>query len=112
MRNGIIIFILLLFCKTPDVFSLEPDEILIIANSDIAESVRLARYYCSQRLVPKKNILALALGKSLDYEISRDDYNKKIAEPIRKNFLTPNFSKQGACLQLTGCRKSWRQRND
>jgi uncharacterized protein (TIGR03790 family) len=102
MRNGIIILILLLFCRAPDVYSLEPNEILIIANGDVAQSVQLAKYYCSQRLVPKKNILALALGRSLDNEISRDDYNKKIAEPIRKKLLDPEFFKIRCLLTTYG----------
>ena len=65
-------------------YALEPNEILVIANSDVAESVRLAQYYCAKRKVPRDNILALPLTTS--ETISRDDYEKQLAEPIRKNY--------------------------
>ena len=43
-------------------FALAPGQILIIANSDVKESVLLAEYYCQKRQVSKANILALLLG--------------------------------------------------
>jgi uncharacterized protein (TIGR03790 family) len=64
--------------------------------------VQLAKYYRSRRLVPRKNILALALGKTLDNEISRDDYNKKIAEPIRQKLLDLEFFKIKCLLTTYG----------
>jgi uncharacterized protein (TIGR03790 family) len=97
-----VIFILFFLCTIATAYPLEPDEILIIANNDVAQSVQLARYYCSQRLVPKKNILTLPLGKTLDNEISRDDYNKKIAEPVRQKLLDPEFFKIRCLLTTYG----------
>ncbi|MHC4572291.1 MAG: TIGR03790 family protein [Planctomycetota bacterium] len=65
-------------------FALQPDEILVIANRDVAASVKIAQYYCAKRNVPVDNLLALPLGTSLSYTITRDDYEKKLAGPIRK----------------------------
>ena len=101
MKSGLI-FILFFLSAIAPAYPLEPDEILIIANGDIAQSVQLARYYCSQRLAPKENILTLQLGKRLDNEISRDDYNKKIAEPIRRKLLDPEFFKIKCLLTTYG----------
>ena len=64
--------------------ALEPDEILVIANSDVAASMQIAQYYCAKREVPVDNILALHLGASLSDTITREDYEKKLVEPIRK----------------------------
>jgi uncharacterized protein (TIGR03790 family) len=100
MKTGIIFISFFLF--TAAAFPLEPDEILIIANSDSAQSVQLAKYYCKERLVPKENILTLSLGKNLDYEISRDDYNKKIVEPVRNKLLDPQFFKIRCLLTTYG----------
>ena len=63
---------------------LEPNEILVIVNGDIPESVELGRYYCRQRNVSQENILSLSLGDKLSDTISRDEYDKRIARPIRK----------------------------
>jgi len=81
--------------------ALEPDEILIIANADIPASVRIAEYYCIRREVPAGNILALPLGTSLDVTINRDDYEKKLAEPIRKKLSTSEFGGKIRCLLTT-----------
>ena len=80
------------------VSALEPHEILVIANKDIAESGRIARYYCRKRAVPQENIFELPLGTSLRDTISRDDYEKQLAEPIRKEFLTHERLGKIKCL--------------
>lgn len=81
--------------------ALEPDEILIIANKDSAESMRIARYYCNKRGVPNKNILALPLGTRLNDTISRKDYEKLLAEPIRKKFSDDDLLGKIKCLLTT-----------
>jgi uncharacterized protein (TIGR03790 family) len=93
------ILLALFCCGTAS--ALEPDEILIIANKDSAESMRIARYYCSKRGVPDKNILALPLGTYLNDTISRDDYEKQLAEPIRKRLLAPELLGTIRCLLTT-----------
>jgi hypothetical protein len=45
-------------------YALEPNEILVIANSEVPASVRIAEYYCAKRRVPGRNVLALPLGKA------------------------------------------------
>jgi uncharacterized protein (TIGR03790 family) len=87
-RTGVVILVILLGCGIG--FALEPDEILVIANRDVAASGRIARYYCKKRAVPDENILSLSLGKSLNDAISREDYEKRLAEPIRKELSTRN----------------------
>ena len=83
-------------------YTLESNQILIIANKDIKESVGLAKYYCVKRNVPADNIILLSLGKSLEDEISRDDYNRKIAEPVRSKLLEPEFFKTKCLLTTYG----------
>jgi uncharacterized protein (TIGR03790 family) len=81
IRNTATLLVLLL-CVT--VAAIEPNEILVIVNKDIEQSVELGRYYCRQRNVPEENIMALSLGKTLENTITRDAYDKRIAEPVRK----------------------------
>ena len=80
-------------------YALEPDEILVIANSDVAASVRIAQYYCAKRKVPKDNILALPLTTS--ETITRDEYEKQLAEPIRKKLSSTEFVGKIRCLLTT-----------
>jgi uncharacterized protein (TIGR03790 family) len=101
MRMRLVIFCLMLSAMAAATYGLEPNEILIIANSDIKESVKLAEYYCAKRGVPKNNIFALALGKSLDDKISRSDYEKKLAKPIYDKLNSPEFFGKIRCLLTT-----------
>jgi len=87
-------------CCAP-AFALEPEEILVIANSDIGASVRIAQYYCTKRGVPPDNILALPLGANLSDTITRDDYEKQLAEPIRKKLSSYEFAAEIKCLLTT-----------
>ncbi|MHC4482451.1 MAG: TIGR03790 family protein [Planctomycetota bacterium] len=94
--------VILLIIVCPQVaFALKPDEILVIANSGVTESVRIAEYYCARRKVPRANIFSLSLGRSLSDVIDRDDYEKNLAEPIRKKLSSPEFSEKIKCLLTT-----------
>ena len=93
--------ILLTIVSLGSAFALEPDEILVIANKDIPASERIARYYCQKRRVPKDNILLLPLGADLHEQISRESYDKQLAEPIRERLLTHDGAGEIKCLLTT-----------
>ncbi len=81
--------------------ALEPDDILVVANSNNAASVRLARYYCEKRGVPSGRIIPVALGTSLRDSISRSDYERRLARPIRRIFATREDMAHIKCLVTT-----------
>ena len=95
-RTSTAILFVFIYCQTSS--ALEPNEILIIANKDISESIQVAQYYCEKRNVPAENILELSLGTSLKGNINRDQYEKQIAEPIRKNFFERKLLGKIKCL--------------
>jgi len=99
IRQAIIIW--LFFSTAGPVYGLQPDEILVIANSDITTSVQIAQYYCAKRKVPTSNIIVLPLGSSLSDTISRDGYEKQLAEPIRKKLSGSEFAGKIRCLLTT-----------
>jgi uncharacterized protein (TIGR03790 family) len=101
LRQLIIGWLLVYILCCAPVFALEPDEILVIANSDIGASVQLAQYYCEKRGVPAGNILALPLGATLNDTIARDDFEKQLAEPIRKKLSDYDFAVKIKCLLTT-----------
>ena len=63
MRIRIKLVFLLSVIFTQASLALEPKQILVIANSEIPESERIAQYYCQQRAVPADNLIELSLGK-------------------------------------------------
>jgi len=101
MSAKIIAMILLVAVPFNAAPALEPDEILLIANSDNAASMRLARYYCQKRQVPGENILTVSLGAELKDTIGRSDYEKWLAGPIREKLLDLQFAGKIRCLLPT-----------
>ena len=91
LTRAVLIFILTSFLSQIS-SALQPDEILIIVNSDISESVEIAKYYCKKRVVPKSNILKLSLGAELKDTITRKDYQEKLAQPLRKKIAEREFA--------------------
>ncbi|MGB3223409.1 MAG: TIGR03790 family protein [Desulforhopalus sp.] len=68
------IFIFLFVVSIPiPVFSLEPDEILVVANPKMEGSVALARYYMEHRLIPQSHFLPLSL--TTEETMSRTEYD-------------------------------------
>jgi len=96
-----VVILLITFLQGSPVLALQPDEILIVANSDIAESVALAEYYCAKRKIPTGNILALPLGAALADTISRDGYQSRLAEPVRQELTRRRFVGPIRCLLTT-----------
>lgn len=92
------ISILLICLSAGFVYALEPSQILIIANSDINESVKLAKYYCVKRGVPSENILKIPLGQSLAEEISRQQYDNTLAAAVKNEFQKKRLPGEITCL--------------
>ncbi|MHC4580353.1 MAG: TIGR03790 family protein [Planctomycetota bacterium] len=90
--------ILLVVIRCGMASALEPGEILIIANGDVPESGRIARYYCDRRGVPRENIFRLSLGARLSDTIGRKDYDTQLAQPIRSKFLEDKLLGKIKCL--------------
>ncbi len=101
MKTKTIILVCLTALTCSRAFALEPDEILVIANSSTPASVRIAEDYCAKRNVPKDNILALPLGASLNDSITRLNYEKLLAEPVRRKLSEPAFIGRIRCLLTT-----------
>jgi len=99
VRTEAVILLILVCCGAG--YALEPNEIMVIANSDIAESVEIAQYYCAKRDVPADNIFTLSLETGPNDTITRDNYEKQLAEPIRKKLSGPEFISKIRCLLTT-----------
>jgi len=87
-------------CTTP-LGALEPNEILVIANVDFPPSLRLARYYCQKRGLPSGYVVPVRLGATLGGTISRADYERRLARPLRQIFSTRDDMRNIKCLVTT-----------
>lgn len=61
--------------------ALEPADVWLIVNKNVPESRAVADHYIAKRRVPRGNVVVLDLPK--DETISRADYDRKLAEPLR-----------------------------
>lgn len=61
---------------------------LVVFNENDRDSVDLARFYAEKRGIPKEQVIGLKCPKI--EEISREEYDRTIAEPLRRAF-TANF---------------------
>ncbi len=59
-----------------------PNDVYILANQAMPESIRVAEQYCKLREVPTDHIITLTLPKGED--INRDDYNQLLRNPLRE----------------------------
>ena len=83
-KNVGLIFLVLFSLFPVQAIALSPDEVLVIANRFVPESVDLARYYMDKRGIPKENLIKITTTEK--ETCSREIYNNEIAEPVR-NFL-------------------------
>jgi uncharacterized protein (TIGR03790 family) len=66
-------------------YALTPPEILVLVNKDAGISSDVARMYLQLRKIPPENVLRLSLGNNRD--VSREQYRKQIAPPLKKFLL-------------------------
>ncbi len=76
--------------------ALEPHEILVLANRNVATSIELAEYYMEKRGLPEENIIKLAITDK--EQCSRADYDTKVVAPLRKHFKENDASRRIRCL--------------
>jgi uncharacterized protein (TIGR03790 family) len=67
-----------------------PDDVVIIANNTMLESMSLAGYYAKKRGISQENIIGISTSKS--ESITREDFNKTILFPLKQKFeSTPHL---------------------
>jgi uncharacterized protein (TIGR03790 family) len=62
---------------------------IVIYNKAVPDSVSLAKFYAQQRSIARDHVIGLTC--STEEEISRDDYDTTIAEPLREIFKSRNW---------------------
>lgn len=90
------IFILMVWVDVG--LALQPNQILVVANKNAARSVGLAEYYLQKRDLPEENLLQIWVTDGEN--CSREDFDKKIAKPVRRFLQQNQAGKQIRCLLL------------
>lgn len=77
---------LLLFCASLDARAEQSlaGSTVVVYNKNVPESVELAKFYSDQRGIARDHLVGLSC--SGDEEISREEYDTKIANPLREVF--------------------------
>ena len=63
-------------------FALSPDDLLVVYNPNMPESLETAEYYASKRGVPAGNLLGVAVEPF--EEITHDEYERELAPAVRE----------------------------
>lgn len=62
--------------------ALQPEELLLVVNRTVPQSIELARYYQSKRKIPAANLLQVNI--TAEEDCSREEYLQQLVEPLRK----------------------------
>ncbi|NWK54491.1 TIGR03790 family protein [Verrucomicrobiaceae bacterium N1E253] len=81
----------LLGCSILTAKPIAPESVAILYNNQIPESEALARHYAKARNIPRSNLVGLELS-SKD-EITREEYNSSLRDPIRALFVSRGWWK-------------------
>ena len=78
--------------------ALEASELLVVANRHAWDSTDIAKIYMEKRGVPEKNLFKISVKDA--ETCSREDYEKKIAGPIRQKLSEYSLSTRPRCVVL------------
>jgi uncharacterized protein (TIGR03790 family) len=82
MRRLCVLIALCLLTPAGAACALGPEDVYLLVNKNVPQSRAIAEHYCTKRGVPRDHILALDLPAGED--VSRADYEEKLAWPLRK----------------------------
>jgi uncharacterized protein (TIGR03790 family) len=75
------------------------DQVVVLANKESAESVRVAKHYMRRREIPLENIIYLSLPQ--DDTLARQEYDTKVVAPIREQLEKRNLASSVRLLVTT-----------
>jgi hypothetical protein len=76
--------------------SLSPDQIVLIANKNVPQSLQLADYYMAKRNIPQGRILLLDLPAQ--EQISYEEYQKQVVPAVRQFLSERQLKDKVTCL--------------
>lgn len=95
-----LIALLFILGGTKAVYGLAREEILVVANSRMAESVEIARYYMDKRKIPPSHLVSVKL--TLKETMPRDEYDNVLKEAILKALERVSSERIAAIVLIYG----------
>jgi len=77
-------------------WALAPEEVVVVANLETIDSIELAHYYMRQRRIPADHLIRLSVATQ--ERCSREDYDKRIRNPIRQALVKIDPERRTRCL--------------
>ncbi len=94
IRIVALLFLVSVLGREKDAQALNAEEILVVANSNVAESIEIARYYMNKRAIPASHLLSVAL--TVNETMSRNEYDevlkKEVLEALEKRSSLPRIA--------------------
>ncbi|HOO47778.1 MAG TPA: TIGR03790 family protein [Deltaproteobacteria bacterium] len=81
-----------------ELWALEPEEVLVVVNENVRESVSLGRYYVKKRLIPKSNLVKVSMSTA--ETCSRKEYDLDLAIPVREHLAENGLLNSVRCIAL------------
>lgn len=72
---------------------IDPAAVVVLYNSSVPESKKLADHYAAARSIPRQNLIGLDVPNQ--GEITREDYNLSLRDPLRKILVARGFWTMG-----------------
>jgi len=91
MKQILTLFLLLL--PLIQAAEIAPRNVVVLYNSSLPESKELAEYYANARKIPAANLIGLSVSNKA--EITREDYNLSLRDPLRKILTARGFWTMG-----------------
>ncbi len=82
MFKQTILYCLILIIAASAEAALKPEEIVILINSGVPDSIRIGALYAEMRKVPPDHLIKV--NATTEEDMSREDYDELIAKPARK----------------------------
>jgi uncharacterized protein (TIGR03790 family) len=95
-RTSSFLSLLLPFIQASFALALTPDEIALVVNRNVPESIQLAQFYAQARNIPDGRIIELDLPKA--DEIPFDTYENQVTPQVRQFLRTHALEQKVRCL--------------
>ncbi len=80
--------------------ALRPEQVLVVANRHVPAGVELAAYYAERRDIPEENLLKLWAPEG--ETCSREEYDRRVAAPVRERLSAPGGAELRALVVCFG----------
>ncbi len=96
--RSVFLTLLVLAALVADAPALTGDQVLVVANGNVPDSLVVATYYAQQRQIDPSQVVVIKT--TAGYFISREEYESQIVQPLRAFLLQQGLAERIRCLAL------------